>query len=238
MGHGRGRAGRVPGNPQGTQPRSQRQRDAGADQRRLDERARHAVMDQMEARSMKAILIAATLMVAAPAANAQNFLERINNGLEKANKTLAGQSAPARTAAPMPGTMQPSERQMQQMVNALVAPGKPDEVRPMYEASRDTILEILLISSCNFSNPESLLRRFSAPDASLSFVAANVGMRYHPASECLDVERVDGWKMKAKNAFRFRVLFASEQSGESSQRHYELVKQPDGAWLLRHAAPW
>ena len=121
---------------------------------------------------------------------------------------------------------------------AMTAPGKPAAVLPLYQESRDLVAEILLISSCNFHAPEDQLRRFKAPGASLNFVTTTIRMRYHPPSECLDVQRVDGWSGKAKNAFRFRAQFVSAQSGESAERYYELVKQPDGIWLLGHAAMW
>lgn len=185
---------------------------------------------------MKYLLSILLLAAAMPAAHAQNFLERLNSGLQKANQALGGN---AQTRPSAPAMLQPSEQQIEQLAMALTAPGKPDDVLPMYEESRNLIGEILLISSCDFTNPRTQLNRFSAPDASLhGFVQTNIAMRYHPSSQCLDVQRVDGWTLKARNAFRFRALYASAHSGESTQRHYELVKQPDGAWLLGRAGTY
>ena len=186
--------------------------------------------------SLRPGLLFFLLAMAAPAAHAQNFLERLNKGLGQVNQALSGNHPSRQNAGP--NAPQPSEQQIRQMATALTAPGKPDTVQPLYAESRDLIAEILLISSCNFQTPGAQLNRFKAPGATLSFVTTTINMRYHPQSECLDVQRVDGWTAKARNAFRFRAQFVSAQSGESGERYYELVKQPDGVWLLGHAAMW
>lgn len=185
---------------------------------------------------MKHALSILLLMAIIPVANAQSFLEKLNRELGQVNQALSGSNGSRQTVGP--NTPHPSEQQIEQLVSALTAPGKPDIVQPLYAESRELIGELLLISSCNFHSPEAQLSRFKAPGAVLNFVTTTIQMRYHPPSECLDVQRVDGWTAKAKNAFRFRAQFVSAQSGESAERHYELVKQPDGVWLLGHAAPW
>ena len=46
------------------------------------------------------------------------------------------------------------------------------------------------------------------------------------------VQRILDWKMTAKNALAFHVMFVSEQSGESLKKGFEIQKQLDGSWLL------
>jgi hypothetical protein len=60
-----------------------------------------------------------------------------------------------------------------------------------------------------------------------------IGAHYHPKSQCLTVTRLDNWRMLARNAFSFRAVFVSDASSESVQESYEMIKQPDGTWLLR-----
>ena len=53
----------------------------------------------------------------------------------------------------------------------------------------------------------------------------------HPKGKCLNVERINSWSMKAKNAFEFKVLFISEESGESITRNMGMRKE-DGEWRV------
>ncbi|MBR3481987.1 MAG: hypothetical protein IKH45_03750, partial [Neisseriaceae bacterium] len=56
--------------------------------------------------------------------------------------------------------------------------------------------------------------------------------RYHPKDKCLDVVRVFGWKMPARNALEFYVVYSSEISGETYKAHIEM-RHEDGEWLVR-----
>jgi hypothetical protein len=51
-------------------------------------------------------------------------------------------------------------------------------------------------------------------------------------SQCFDVTRVDAWSMPAINVLNYRAIFVSKSSAESSQRNFQLTKQPDGVWLF------
>lgn len=173
---------------------------------------------------------------------AQNILERINNGLERANRVLAGGSASAPAPAARSGggilDAQPSDAQLMRMVQAMNAPGKSEEVEALYQEARELVSAILLITSCNFSSPSKQLERYKAPDGIYmpdAFFRVNKEMRHHSVSLCLDVQRVDAWKLEARNAFSFRVQYVSEQSGESNERYFTLTRQPDNVWMIFRA---
>lgn len=55
---------------------------------------------------------------------------------------------------------------------------------------------------------------------------------YHPKDLCMDVTRIDGWAMPARNALTFVANFESRESGERARIRFEMVKQSDGRWLF------
>lgn len=63
------------------------------------------------------------------------------------------------------------------------------------------------------------------------FPSIRQGMQYDTGARCLDVVRIDGWSMPARNALNFRAVFSSKASGESGSRSFQMVKQPEGVWL-------
>lgn len=176
--------------------------------------------------------ISACLLLAcgiASAAQAQNFLQKFNDKLNKVNHALAGNDSQALEA----NAAQPTDRQLQQLAGAMNAPGKPAQVQPMYEEARETIGDLLLVTSCDFTQGGKQLARFAAPGVWVNSFVSPVGvMSHHPRTQCLDVQRLDGWQVKAKNAFHFRALYVSAESGESATKGFELTRQPDGNWLV------
>lgn len=172
--------------------------------------------------------------------HAQNMLERINSGLERVNRALAGGSAGSNGAAARGGMLdaQPSDAQLVRMVQAMNAPGKSEEVEALYQEAKELISSILLVTSCNFSSPSKQLERYKAPNGIYMpdpFLRVDREMSHHSASLCLDVQRVDAWKLEARNAFSFRVQYVSEQSGESNERYFTLARQPDNVWMIFRA---
>lgn len=180
--------------------------------------------------------ISAWLLLAcsfAPAAQAQTFLQKLNEKLNKANQALSGISSQSSGT----DAAQPTSQQLQQLADALNAPGKPSQVQPMYEEARKTISDLLLVTSCDFTQGGKQIVPFVAPGIWVnSYVSPVLTMSHHPHSQCLDVQRVDGWQAKAKNAFHFRALYVSAQSGESATKGYDLTRQPDGNWLVSEYA--
>ena len=176
--------------------------------------------------------ISACLLLAcciAPVAQAQNFLQNLNNKLNKANQALSGNGSQPLGV----DTAQPTSQQLQQLTDTMNLPGKPAQVQPMYEEAHEIIGDLLLVTSCDFTQGGKQLVRFVAPGVWVnSFVSPVATMRHHTRSQCLDVQKLDGWQARAKNAFHFRALYVSPQSGESATKGFELTRQPDGNWLV------
>lgn len=189
---------------------------------------------------LKLCLLAVLGLGVAEPIQAQNILERINSGLERVNRVLAGGSAGNNAAAARGGMLdaQPSDAQLMRMVQAMNASGKSEEVEALYQEAKELISGILLITSCNFSSPGRQLARYKTPGVHWDFINANFLMTHHSSSLCLDVQRVDAWKLEARNAFSFRVQYVSEQSGESSERFFTLTRQPDGVWMISRASSY
>ncbi|GFO54497.1 hypothetical protein GMSM_15040 [Geomonas sp. Red276] len=100
------------------------------------------------------------------------------------------------------------------------------------EEARPTIEKTLQISACY---PNYDIEKYLQPYTSGGGViigAPMAAMQYHPKTQCLSVVRLDSWKMLARNAFSFRAVFVSDASGESRSLYYNMIKEPDGAWLL------
>ena len=62
--------------------------------------------------------------------------------------------------------------------------------------------------------------------------AYSADFSYHPKDKCLDVVRVFGWKMPARNALEFVVIYSSAISGETQNVSVEM-RHEDGEWLVR-----
>ena len=54
---------------------------------------------------------------------------------------------------------------------------------------------------------------------------------HHPENKCVDVAKVYGWKMPAKNILDFVAVYSSEISGETTSVQIRMEKE-DGEWLL------
>jgi hypothetical protein len=58
------------------------------------------------------------------------------------------------------------------------------------------------------------------------------GAQYHDKGTCMSVMRVNGWKAPANNALQFEVVYKADDSGEVAKLQHEVVRQPDGSWLV------
>jgi hypothetical protein len=150
--------------------------------------------------------------------------------ISKTSQIITGNHQPGAGGglAPMPRM---SEAQLQQMRRQLSHKNTDRATFLAREEARPTLEKILTISACypNFDvdrylNPYTERGGHGAP---------MVHMEYHPKSQCLTLTRLDNWRMRAANAFSFRAVYISDASSESATREYEMVRQPDGVWLLR-----
>lgn len=161
-------------------------------------------------------------------------LTEINNSLSKASQIFSPGSQHGSPAGDkvllMPHMTKP---QLQTLHNQFsIRPHDPAVVRAREEA-RPVLEKILTISACH---PDMYIHQYLVPywsGQNHTPSAPMAGMQYHPKSECLTVTRLDNWRMNARNAFSFRAIYISDASSESRAEYYEMVKQPDGAWLLR-----
>lgn len=101
-----------------------------------------------------------------------------------------------------------------------------------------TIARLVERLSCwtNASQGVNAFHEFAAPgvDLTIPFQVKRPTLKtpYHNAASCLTVVRVHGWAAPANNALQFEVVYKAEDSGESAKSWHELVRQPDGAWLV------
>ena len=156
--------------------------------------------------------------------------------LKDLNSTLTKTNAAVAQGSTMPNMPEMSELQRQTLHSKLVNKVNDRAIHQAREEARPVIEKILEISACyprfdigRYLNAYSVAENSGAYGHS----APMVMMNYHPKSECLTVSRVDSWRMLAKNALSFRAVFVSDASSESSSVNYEMIKQPDGTWLLR-----
>jgi len=98
-----------------------------------------------------------------------------------------------------------------------------------------TIKDVLSRMAClQKIEPDRALGRHLAPDSEPRFFVVPIPtMKYHSNGQCLSITRVDGWQMPARNVLQFRAVYESQASGESKSLIYKMIKQPDGAWLMR-----
>ena len=98
------------------------------------------------------------------------------------------------------------------------------------------IVPFLKIHSCMTGYDASSLNVYAAPGKSYpnnNYSKAPMPTMYkHAKSACVNVVRIQGWKMPSPNALRFEVVYASELSGESKKGEHEMQKQPNGEWLF------
>jgi hypothetical protein len=157
----------------------------------------------------------------------------------QAMKPKAGQPAPAAPATPAGGSVrgyEPSTEQVQALKRH-IGTGTGDAA--MAQARQEAATHIERAVMGHACQPKAgaggaFMNTMMAPNTMnmLYFPSPRQGMHYDTGSQCLDVVRVDGWTMPARNALNFRAVFASKASGEGASRSYQMVKQPEGAWLF------
>lgn len=135
----------------------------------------------------------------------------------------------------------PTKTQIETLASHLREASASGQAEILWADARNTASKVLLIISCY---PErdvyTYLGNYLAPDSYgpavfRGVIKENIAMHmdYHPAGHCLTIDRIDNIKIEAKNAISFRAIFISDFSGETRERRYLMVKQPDGAWLFK-----
>ena len=190
-----------------------------------------------------ALALAFSSIIASPAHAEDpilNGLKAINNALGKlsansggGNKdVVADTTPPSIPSAPAPQAPALSEQQKKQLVKQINPKTKNTQLKAMIAEANPTIEKVLGMTACfypstSFGVYQSDNRGPGGFDAHQTWL-----FPHHDRSQCVNVQRVMDWKMTAKNALAFHVLYVSEQSGESVQRGYEIQKQLDDTWLF------
>jgi hypothetical protein len=156
------------------------------------------------------------------------------SGATSTNVANAGTATSAGTATNSPtsqgGGMSLSEPQKKQL-NAQINPKTTDnQLKTMIAEAKPVLQKVLEMQACFHPN-----NSYGMYQSNAGFFGGIGGyFSHHNMLECLNVQRVKDWRMTAKNAFEFSVVFVAEDSGESGKRGYEMQKQPDGVWLFNY----
>lgn len=171
---------------------------------------------------------------------AAHQVEDFNRAVGEANRVLGARPAvpPAAAANVAAGgalPLVPSPAQVKAIESQATTPLNDATLAAARREAWPVIERLVRTSACAAPTGPMLgsyLGRDTAPSFGGTFFSPMLGMRYHPASQCLTVARIDGWTLRARNAISFRTVYASDASGETNSRVYELTKQPDGAWMI------
>lgn len=177
------------------------------------------------------------LLVAASVSGCANELQQVNQSLMAVNQALAT-PAQSRTSQYAPaGARLPAmtAAQLQTLQAHKLSANTDAALTAARHEAWPVIEKVIGVVSCYPEwNPSRYIGQYLAPGMNSMEVAAPMHtMNYHPKTQCVSVARMDNWSMPARNAIAFRAVYLSDSSGESKSFNYELVKQPDGAWLYR-----
>jgi hypothetical protein len=152
-------------------------------------------------------------------------LQGFNQQLADLNQGLAPSE---NLAPPMP---QLTVAQQQQLLAQINQPQTKLQLRVAVQQAAPTIQKVLQFLACSSNiNPGHYLTQYSTRSA--VYVTPISQMKYASNTQCLTVERIDGWKMPALNALSFRVLYMSPISGEGVRQQMTMIKEPSGIWLF------
>ena len=123
-----------------------------------------------------------------------------------------------------------SDNQTQQLKAQLAQKTKNKQLKQMVADASPTIEKVLSMTAC-FA-PWSSFGMYQSDQDGPGTINQPYLFTHHDHTQCANVQRILDWKMTAKNALAFHVMFLSEQSGESLKKGYEIQKQLDGSWLF------
>ena len=123
-----------------------------------------------------------------------------------------------------------SDNQTQQLKAQLAQKTKNKQLKQLVADASPTIEKVLGMTAC--FTPRTSFGMYQSDQEGPGSITDQWLFSHHDRSQCVNVQRVLDWKMTAKNALAFHVMFVSEQSGESLKKGYEIQKQMDGSWLF------
>lgn len=123
-----------------------------------------------------------------------------------------------------------SDKQTRQLKAQLVQKMKNKQLKQLVVDASPTIEKVLSMTAC-FA-PSTSFGKYQSDQEGPGAINQPYLFTHHDHTQCANVQRILDWKMTAKNALAFHVMFVSEQSGESLKKGYEIQKQLDGSWLF------
>lgn len=109
--------------------------------------------------------------------------------------------------------------------------------RNMVSSAQPVMVAVMSKTACfQGSNDYQVISMYTSARLDNTYISSPwTRMQYAPKGRCLSVLRTDSWAQKSLNAFSYRTVFYSPESGESQAVNYEYVKQ-DGTWLLNYVS--
>ena len=132
------------------------------------------------------------------------------------------------------GSGMPSAEQQKAISAAIKVPSN-KATRQAVKEAKPNIEKLVAAASCqakswsDCANGIQGLGALVATNASL--ICTPGDFKYASQGQCVDVARVTDWKMPARNALQFKVMYVSKESGESCVKKVEMIKEGD-EWLV------
>lgn len=169
-------------------------------------------------------------------AGCESTAEVLNSTARVLNSTsavLGGTSSTSSSSSAQGSyTQKPNAQQQAQLNTALTYKASNTQLKQAITEAKPVIYQFLEVASCQLTGRGTYLNGVARITSSeRDHFVAMYKPSNHPEGKCLNVERVDSWEMVAKNAFDFRVLFVSEESGESRIGIMGMRKE-DGEWRV------
>ena len=150
--------------------------------------------------------------------------------LRTTNAVLGGDSSSSSSSSSS-RTPRPTAEQ-QQKIDNLTFKADNAQIRQAIAEAKPNIQKMLRMTSCFNAQGVNVI---GTSDSKYSIHNPDSGtgltFRYHPKDKCLDVARVFGWEMPARNVLKFHVIYSSEISGETYNARVEM-RHEDGEWLV------
>jgi hypothetical protein len=131
--------------------------------------------------------------------------------------------------------VQPSPAQAKQLASVLDSAYVPAALRPAWKQAQPNITRVLLYLGCYPGwDAWKYLKSYQIPGVTgdTYYLSPMNATRYHDNTQCLTIRRIRSVQQQSDTAFSFRVLFVADDSNESADRTFGMVRQADGSWLF------
>lgn len=131
-----------------------------------------------------------------------------------------------------------SKSQIERFVSEFSRPLGDAKLEEGRASASQAFIRVIRVMSCSDSaQPAKHFRELLPPGRNgNSHVSPKVTMKFHPSGACLSIKNTSDWKMLAKNAISFRVLYSSDESDETRTQRLDFMRQTDGAWVLKSSS--